>query len=137
MYRVGLAQANLPAALLFFVLTVSSFAGIGMIWASIVLLIKRGEAIITVMSYIIIILSGTLFPKEMLPRWVEYLANAIPLTYGLDGMRLALLQGRPISDQLSTVLIMAAFAVGLIGLGMFLFSASVRVAKHTGTLSQF
>lgn len=137
LYRVGLAEADLPAALLIFALTVLSFAGIGMIWASIVLIIKRGEAVITVMGYMVIILSGTLFPKEMLPGWVQYAANAIPLTYGLDGMRLALLQGVSVDEQARTVIIMVCFAIGLIATGLFCFSTSVRIAKHTGTLSQY
>lgn len=137
LYRVGMAQADLLAALLIFVLTVLSFAGIGMIWASIVLIIKRGEAVITVMGYMVIILSGTLFPKEMLPGWVQMVAGAIPLTYGLDGMRLALLQGVSIGDQMGTVVTMMCFAAGLIACGIFAFVTSVRAAKHTGTLSQY
>jgi len=137
MYGVGLAQANLPAALIIFLLTVSSFAGLGMIWASVVLLIKRGEAIMTVMSYVLILLSGTLFPKELLPRWVGHVADLIPLTYGLDGMRLALLQGHSIPQLWNTILIMIVFSVGLIGAGTALFATSVRIAKHTGTLSQY
>lgn len=137
LYRVGLAQADLPAAILIFGLTVLSFAGIGMIWASVVLIIKRGESIMTVMGYVVIILSGTLFPKEMLPGWVQQLAGAIPLTHGLDGMRLALLQGESIAQQSQTVIIMMCFAVVLIAGGLFCFATSVRIAKQTGTLSQY
>lgn len=136
-YRVELFNTNLPAALLVFVLTVLSFAGIGMIWASIVLIIKRGEAVITVAGYMVVILSGTLFPKELLPGWVQAFAALIPLTYGLEGMRLAVLQGASIADQWLIVLILTAFAVCLIAAGLFAFSTSVGIAKRAGTLSQY
>ncbi len=137
MYSVELEQANLIAGLLIFVLTVLSFAGVGMLWASVVLVIKRGEALITVIGYLVIIVSGTLFPPSLLPNWLQSLAKLIPLTHGLHGMRLALLQGYGIQELWGTIVIMMAFTVTLIAAGLIAFNVAVHIAKRTGTLSQY
>jgi len=137
MYQVGLERADLMAGLIIFLLTVLSFAGIGMIWASVVLVIKRGESIITVLGYLVIIVSGTLFPANLLPGWIQSLAQLVPLTYALDGMRLALLQGHSVSALAGTIGTLALFTVILIGTGLTTFNLAVQVAKRTGTLSQY
>jgi ABC-2 type transport system permease protein len=137
MYSVELEQANLTAGLLIFVLTVLSFAGVGMLWASVVLVIKRGEALITVIGYLVIIVSGTLFPPSLLPNWLQSLAKLIPLTHGLHGMRLALLQGYGIQELWGTIVIMMVFTVTLIAVGLIAFNVAVHIAKRTGTLSQY
>lgn len=137
MYKVELEQANMGAGLIIFALTVLSFAGIGMLWASVVLVIKRGEAILTVMGYLVVIVSGTLFPPTLLPGWLQSLAQLIPLTHGLHGMRLALLQGAGFQELSGTIAILAVFTVVLIGAGISAFNFAVNIAKRTGTLSQY
>lgn len=137
LYDVGLANANPVAAIIIFLLTVTSFAGLGMIWAAAVLIIKRGESLITVMGYFVVIISGTLFPAELLPKWLQTVGYIIPLTHALDGMRLALLQGATLSELSEPIGIMVAFSATLITAGLVLFSRSVELAKHQGTLSQY
>ena len=137
LYQVGLENANIPAALVMFILAVTSFAGLGMIWAGIVLIIKRGESLITIVTFGMVIISGTLFPAELLPKWLQYVGMVIPLFYALDGMRLALLQGHSIADLGQSIGIMILFSTVLITVGLLCFTRAVEVAKHNGTLSQY
>jgi len=135
LYGVDLGQANLPAALLLFVLTVLCFAGIGMLWASVVMVIKQGDPIITVVGFAVVLLSGVLFPRSVLPGWLQKASALVPLTHSLEGMRLALLNGYGVRELAGVVILLCAFAVTCLVGGLVAFSLSVRLAKQTGSLA--
>lgn len=136
-YRVSMGQANIAAAVVVFLLTVVCFAGVGMLWAAIVMIVKRGDSIMTMMSFLVILLSGVFFPSSILPTWLQDLSWFIPLTHALDGMRMALLQGSSLLDLGSTIAVLTAFAVVLIGVGLIGFSLAVHLAKSLGSLTEF
>jgi ABC-2 type transport system permease protein len=137
LYGVSFHQANIPVALLLFVLTVSSFLGIGVLWASLVLIIKRGEAIMTTIGYGVILISGVLFPPTVLPPWLRFFSDLIPLTHALEGMRLALLKGFGIVALAPILAKLLAFSAVLLVIGFVAFDRAVRQAKVAGTLTQF
>lgn len=130
-------RANVGVGLLIFLLTVLSFAGLGMLWAAVVMIIKRGEAVSTLGGYAIILLSGVFFPVEMLPQWMQYLTTLVPLTHALDAMRLALLQGYGIADLVGPLTALVAFAVGLVAGGAAAFNLAVDFVKRTGSLTRY
>ena len=136
-FSVDLEQADLWAGLTVFILTVFSFAGLGMIWASVVMLVKRGDAIMSLLGGAFFLLGGVMFPIEVLPEWMQMLSSAIPLTYGLEGMRLALLQGYGIAQILDQIIILGIFSFILITVGIISFNGSVWLVKDRGSLTQF
>jgi ABC-2 type transport system permease protein len=136
-FDVGLGRANLPAAALLFVLTVLCFMGFGILWAGIVLIIKRGEAITGMLGVGVLMLGGVLFPVTVFPSWVRAIANLIPLTPALEGMRLALLQGSGVSQLSSLLVKLSVFAFSLLVAGILGFNMAVRVGRRTGSLSQY
>jgi len=137
LYGVHLGQADLPAALVIFALTVVSFAGIGIGWASMILLVKRGETILTTISVIVILVSGVVFPRTLMPGWVQQLAELVPLTPALEGMRLALLRGDGLLELSDTLLRLTMFAVVFLALGLSTFTAAVALSKRTGSLVEY
>jgi ABC-2 type transport system permease protein len=76
-----------------------------------------------------------MFPIQTLPRPLELLARAIPLTYAVDGMRQALLEGHSLKTMAPTLAALAAFAVILLPLALAALSLSLRRARQNGTLS--
>lgn len=136
-YQVGIAQANILSALIIFVLTVLCFMGIGMVWASVVMIVKRGESIITTISYLVLLVSGVLFPVTVLPGWLQSVASLIPLTHSLEGMRFALLQGYTVGMLAAILWKLAVFAALLLGAGMLTFNLAVDLAKRRGSLVQY
>lgn len=128
---------NAPAGVVIFVLTVICFLGVGILWAGIVLLVKRGEAIMGVLSIVVMLASGMLFPVKMLPKWIQIVSEAIPLTAALDGMRLALLKGAGF-DQLGGILLrLSLFAALLLALGLGGFHFAVKLGRKQGSLTQY
>jgi ABC-2 type transport system permease protein len=137
LYGLDLSRGNLATALLIFALTVLCFMGVGILWAGIVMLIKRGESLMTVAASLVLLLSGVLYPVHLLPGWLQDIGSLVPLTHALEGMRLALLTGATIAQLQDTLLILGAFAVVLLGVGFGAFDRAVAVAQHTGSLTQY
>lgn len=137
LFGVSLGNASLGTALVIFLLTVLCFAGIGMLWASVVVLIKRGEQVPVLLGYGVILVSGVAYPVESMDPWLQRIAAVVPLTHALEAMRFALLKGRDLLDLMPLVITLSAFAVALLTAAMLSFSLSVRIAKRTGSLTQY
>jgi ABC-2 type transport system permease protein len=136
-FGVALHQGDLAAALVIFLLTVLSFMGLGILWAGIVLAVKRGEGIISVIGYFVMFATGVFFPVALLPHWLQLLGALIPLTYALEGMRMALLQGAGLSELTPIILKLAVFAVVLLSGGVAAFNLAVKAAQQSGSLTQY
>ena len=137
LYGVDMSHMNAPAALIIFLLTVFCFMGIGILWAGIVMLVKRGESLMTVAASVVLLVSGVLYPVSMLPPWMQRISVAVPLTHALEGMRFALLQGQGVVQLAGVIGTLTAFAVVLMTVGVYGFNLSVLAAKHTGSLTQY
>lgn len=137
LYSVDLSKANVAAGMVIFMLTVAAFMGVGILWASVVLLVKRGESIMMVFSYMVILTSGVLFPATALPGWLGQLSVLSPLTPALTGMRRALLQGAGLADLLPTIGILLLFSAVLLPLGIGSFQYAVNLARRAGSLAEY
>lgn len=137
MYGLELGQANIGSVLLIFALTVLSFMGAGMIWAAIVLVIKRGEAVMTVIITMVLVLSGVIFPPSVLPGWLQNLGALIPLTDALDGMRIALLKGASPTELAGPIGRLAVFSAVFLTLGIAGFDKAVQAGRRSGSLTQY
>ena len=69
-----------------------------------------------------IFLCGLFWPVEQMPAYLQWLANCLPLTYGVDGIRAMMLQGQNLLDIGKDIAVLAAYAVGL----LILASLSLR-----------
>ncbi len=128
---------NAPATAVLFLLTVMCFFGAGILLAGVVLVVKRGEAIITLGGVLVMLLSGVLFPVSLMPDWLRRIAELIPLTTALEGMRLALLTGAGIVQLAPLLLRLAVFAAVLLAAGVGGLYYAVRLGRRNGSLSQY
>jgi ABC-2 type transport system permease protein len=76
-----------------------------------------------------------LFPVSILPPWLQIVANLNPVTYAMDAMRGALLNGDGILALGHPLVLLLAFAVVLLPSSVLIFSWSLRRTKVTGTLT--
>ena len=128
---------NVASTILVFVLTVLSFLGIGILWAGLVLLVKRGEAIMTLLSTGVLLISGVLFPTRLLPGWVQSVSDFIPLTAALEGMRLAVLTGSGLNVLTAILMKLSLFAAVLLTVGFHGFNFAVKIGRRQGSLTQY
>ena len=63
-----------------------------------------------------VFICGMLFPVNTLPDYLQWIAKFLPLTYGVDGVRALMLQGRGLLDIGKEIGVLAGYAVVLMGL---------------------
>ncbi len=111
----------LPHALLYMALIALVFAGLGTAIGSKLQDMQGFQLIINFLVMPIFFLSGALFPLDHLPRALGAVTRADPLSYGIDGLRGALI-GLTHFGLVMDVAVLGALAVVLLGTGSYLFS---------------
>ena len=113
-----------------------SIVGIGMMAAILPLLyVERGDQMVFVLNSLLLLFSGVYYSIAILPDWMQFVAQFVPGTYILDGIRQGA-HGRPVRELLHDVWPLLVMAVVLIPLGAWAFSLAERYAKRTGKLKR-
>lgn len=128
---------NIPAALLILVLTIISMTAIGIVAASFIMVLKRGDPVTWLFNSIGLLLGGVYYPVSVMPDWLQTLSRLIPVTYALDAMRRALLTGATFQELLPDIIALVVFCVVLAPLSLFIFRQAVYRAKVDGSLAHF
>lgn len=130
-------DANLLSAVVILFLVVLASMGVGMISAGVIMVAKRGDPVAFFFNSLTYLLAGVLFPITILPQFVRYLSYAIPLTHGLRGLRLALIQGSDLAELTPEIGILLLFCVLLIPIGLWCFSLGFNRARKDGSLAHY
>ncbi len=117
------SAADVLVALVFMVLVSTTFIGLGLVFASKIKDMQGYSIIMNFVVFPLFFLSGALYPLENLPAWLRVLSYFDPLTYGVDGLRGALV-GVATRSIAADMAIMAAIAVLMVGLGAWSFERS-------------
>lgn len=112
----GLVAASVGVAL-----TVLALQGFGFLMAALGLLWKQPHALAVLLSPVLILISGMMFPVEALPEWVQIVSYSFPLTYGIEIVRDAILLGQGVGDLTRefTGLLATGLAFGIVGFTAF------------------
>ncbi len=133
----GVPIAPLLLALPLLVLTTASFAAIGIISAAVIILVKRGDPFGGPIRQITMLLSGALYPIEVLPGWLQAMSKLVPAFYGVRGMR-ELVQAREgFTSSFDELVILTVFTAVLLPLAVLIFRQAVGSARRTGTLATY
>jgi len=126
----------LPSAVIL-ALTILSFCGIGIIVASGVIYLKKGESINSFVLSASALVGGVFYPTEGMPAWLQSFSAFLPITYALRGIRRALLSGAGLFDLLPEIRVLLLFVAVLVPLGLMVFRWSLVGARRDGTLVQY
>ncbi len=110
----------LPVAAVFVFLVAVLFTSLGIAIASLIEDMQGFQLIMNFLVMPIFFLSGALFPLQGLPPVMEVVTRIDPLTYGVDGMRDALINAGKFGIA-TDLLIVFTLAVILLGVGSYLF----------------
>jgi ABC-2 type transport system permease protein len=113
-------------ALLLMILISGTFIGIGLSFASQIRDMQGFSMVMNFVIFPIFFLSGSLVPLANFPKWVRLISRFNPLTYGVDGLRGALL-GRSELPLALNLLVLAVFAVAAVILGAWSFEKSESI----------
>jgi ABC-2 type transport system permease protein len=140
LFQVHYAVASFTLLAAVFLLSMVALYGLGMMTASLFLLLSR-EAwhLASLATEPVYLLSGFYFPVKSLNFWVAAAASFIPLTLGLDAMRQLSFAGGPATGFLSVpveiailVLLSAGFLIG----ADYLLRYMEKRARREGRLTE-
>jgi ABC-2 type transport system permease protein len=111
------------AALLLMVLISVTFIGLGLAFAANMRDMQGFNMVMNFVIFPLFFLSGALFPLKNFPAWVRHAAYFDPLTYGIDGLRAALLgtSEMPLGIDLA---VLSAWALLSVACGTWFFEKS-------------
>jgi ABC-2 type transport system permease protein len=135
LFDFPLRSANWLSVVVVLVATLLAFSGLGIFSSAYLLLFKRGNPSKWFFLGLSSVAGGMLFPVNILPDWLQVVAQVNPVTFALDGMRAALLGGASLPAIAHPLLKLLLFALVLLPTSMLVFSWALRRTKSTGTLS--
>ena len=135
--NVDFGNSNYPIALLVLLLTIISFSSLGIIAASFIMVLKRGNPITWLFNATSNLLGGIYYPITVLPTWLLFFSYLLPITYALRAMRLALLQGETLASLWPDILALIIFSLVLLPTSLIAFSYAVRKSKIDGSLTHY
>lgn len=137
-FHVPLTWTNLPAAAIVVALTIVAFSGVGLLSAAFVMIFKRGDPIAQAVAWFSMLLGGVYFPARAVGEpALEAFAQFLPLTPALHALRHLLLRGATLAEVAPSITRLAIMAAILLPAGMLAFTAGVRHARRSGSLTHY
>lgn len=130
-------KGNLLSALFIVFLTNLSFAAVGILSAAFAVLFKKGDPFRVLVASASFLIGGVIYPPDILPKWLQFCAEALPVTHGARALRGVLLDGKALSAFPSELWTLTFFALVGIPLSIACFAWSIGKAKREGTLLQY
>lgn len=134
---MDIGRANIPMMLFSLMLSVLAFNALGLLAASVVIVIKQGNPVSLVIGLTSVLLGGVFYPVSALPGALQALAQLLPLTHALEVMRRSMLQGEGIATLWAPALALVALTAVLLPIGLWACHRAVQIAQTDGSLSQY
>ncbi len=136
-FEADLSRANVVACIPVLLLTLSAYSVFGILSASIIMIVKRGDPINWAFANASALVAGAFFPVDLLPAWLERIARLLPMTYSYHGLRMTLLGGASVSAVWVDLAVLACFSVVGLPLAAWMCTIAVAKAKKDGSLGSF
>lgn len=116
---------------------IPSIYGLGFAFASLVITVKEANAFVFLIRGLVMIFCGITFPISLLPGWMQSIANWLPQTYLIHGMREAAFSNAGFSELLPDLIPLVGFGIFWLTVGYFTFLWMERRARRTGAIGQY
>lgn len=136
-FGMALGIANLPAFLVALVLTVISFASIGLVFAPLFVLIKQWNAYANALEGFLFAVGGIVYPVTILPSWVQVMSYALSPTWGSEAIRTAARLPLLPAGYFYNLLFVIVATVIYLGISWYLFNLFERRVREKGELGEF
>lgn len=133
---LSLTEANVPGALLVFVLGLAAASAVGIASAAFAVVFRRGDPLLWLIGVTGLLLGGVFYPVDQLPAALRAIAWITPVAPAVAAMRPLLLDGAPLAAVGSPVMALAAYAVAGVPLSLALFKAALHHARRTAGIRE-
>ncbi|HEC33148.1 MAG TPA: ABC transporter permease [Chloroflexi bacterium] len=136
-FNLDLSEANLWGATVMLLAGSLSFIGLGIVASVLPLLFpERGAQMTNVIQAVFLLISGVYYPIEVLPAWMQPLAQVSPATFVLEGMRATILDGAPTRTLWPYLWPLLVAGMVAVPLGLRVFRLGEQYAKRAGKLKR-
>ena len=136
-FKFPLGKADWGMTLLIFLLGTGIFLGLGSVSAAFILVFKKGDPLNWLLATLTWLISGTIFPVEVFPDWMQFASRLFPLTPIISGFRKAMLLGAGAGELRSELFTLVIFVVVLSFVGSGLLRWAYRRAQREGSLGHY
>ena len=136
LYGVAIPLASLPSLVVSVVLTAFAMVGFGLLLGGVALYLRTSIILGNIFLFIGLLLSGINFPLSSLPLPLQWVGDALPLTWGVAAIR-ASLAGESIGALAVLWGAVTIAAVLSFGLAIGLWAYFERRALTTGSIARF
>jgi ABC-2 type transport system permease protein len=134
---VDLAIGQLGLAVVILVGFLPFVWGVGIIGAGCILTFRRGAAALGGATLLLTISSGAFFPLDLLPGWLQAVAERNPMAIGLQAAREVLLGGAGWDAVADALVVLVPAGIAAYAAGSFAFRAALARERRLGTLGQY
>ncbi len=131
--------SGIPAFLLLIVLGILASMAVGILSASLMVLAKRSQPVLTLYGLAASLLAGALFSIDQLPPFLQKLSLAIPHTYVINAARTLLMEdpGTFTMSFRTAAIALTIFNLVVFTSGLWLLHRSMQYARKMGMLSGY
>jgi ABC-2 type transport system permease protein len=123
--------------LLVMLAAIPSIYGLGFAFASLVITVKEANAFVFLLRGLVMIFCGITFPISLLPGWMQSIAQWLPPTYLIHGMRAAAFSSAGLTELLPDLIPLLLFGGFWLVAGYSTFLWMERRARRTGAIGQY
>jgi ABC-2 type transport system permease protein len=133
-FGVQPAVADWVAVVVALVSTMMALVAVGVFFASFFILSRIADQVAASLQAPIRYASGVAFPVTALPAFVQLFSYILPVTYGIDALRIAVIQQGTLESLVSVLAPLYISSLVLVSAGYFLLRKVEEHAKKTGDL---
>jgi ABC-2 type transport system permease protein len=137
LFGFALPNLNPLSTLIAAALSLVMFGAVGVISASLLIIIKKGDPVNWLAIQLSYIFGGILFPVELLPGWAQAVSYLFPVRHALESTRLAMLAGVDPAGLLPHLGPLLLFTLAAIPLSVYACTYLVNAARRSGALALF
>ncbi len=126
-------RLNITSTVAVLLASLTSFYGIGLMMLALAITSKQATQILALVQAILLVLSGIYYPVGVLPTYLKVVAQAIPLTWSIQGFREAL-SGTPLEELTLTLTVLAAMGFIYLIAGLISFRKALNRERIRGTV---
>ena len=124
-------------ALVVIALAVPALYGLGALFSAAVLRLGEVLGAVQMVRGLFTVFCGMTFPIVVLPEWARTIAELLPPTYLIAGVRAALLAGADLAELGPGLAVLLALGAALCGIAVVAFRWTEAYARRGGSLAQY
>ena len=133
-------MSGLLPAIPIVILGVTAGLSLSIFSASVKVLAKKGDPVLSVFLLVAQVFSGAYFTVEMIPGWIRWVAYLIPHTYVIGALRRVLMPGGEVLEGMSlggALIGLAIFNVIMYPLAIYVFGRGMETGRKYGLLGGY